>query len=206
MYEEQYVYIVDDDDDLRESLVDLIATRTRWRVRPFIDGRSWLDAEQHASPGCVLLDHSMPGMTGLAVLQEMQKRQSMHQIVMLTGEGNIAIAVDAMRTGATDFVEKPARFEQLEHSIGAAMDRLNNVVETGKRSGEARAKIARLKPRERDVMLGLVEGHPNKIIAYRLGLSIRTVELYRAALMDRLEVDSVADVLKLAFAAHMINA
>jgi len=206
MSEERYVYIVDDDDDLRESLVDLIRTRTAWRVRPFTGGQAWLDAEREASSGCVLLDHSMPGMTGLAVLQEMQRRKSLHQVVMLTGEGNIAIAVDAMRTGASDFIEKPARFEQLEHSIGAAMDRLNHVVATDKRSEEAKARIAKLKPRERDVMLGLVEGHPNKIIAHRLGLSIRTVELYRAALMDRLDVDSVADVLKLAFAADMICA
>lgn len=198
------IYIVDDDRDLRASLVDLISTRTPWRVRSFADGVSWLAAERQETAGCVLLDHSMPGMMGLAVLQEMQRRKSSHQVVMLTGEGNIAIAVEAMRAGASDFLEKPVLFDQLEASLLGAFDRLTNAIEATTRTEEARARISRLKPRERDVMMGLVEGQPNKIIAFNLGLSIRTVELYRAALMDRLAVDSVADVLKIAFAANLV--
>jgi two-component system response regulator FixJ len=199
------VYVVDDDDDLRGSLVDLISTRTPWRTKAYTDGRAWLDAEQMHPPGCVLLDHSMPGITGLGVLQEMQRRQSAHQIVMLTGEGNIGIAVQAMRAGATDFIEKPARFEDLERAISAAIARLTDTIHARDKAAEAKIRLARLKPREHDVMMGLVEGDPNKIIAYKLGLSVRTVELYRAALMDRLDVNSVADVLKIAFAAGLIH-
>jgi two-component system response regulator FixJ len=199
------IYIVDDDRDLRASLVDLISTRTPWRVRSFVDGTSWLATERDETAGCVLLDHSMPGMTGLAVLQEMERRRSGHQVIMLTGEGNIAIAVEAMRAGASDFLEKPVLFDQLEYSLRGAFARLDNALEASTRAEEARARIARLKPRERDVMMGLVEGQPNKIIAYNLGLSVRTVELYRAALMDRLSVDSVADVLKIAFAANLVS-
>jgi len=200
------VYIVDDDDDLRLSLVDLISTRTGWQVKAFADGQSWLNVEAYQSPGCVLLDYSMPGKTGLAVLQEMQQRKSSHQVVMLTGEGNIAIAVQAMRSGATDFIEKPARFKDLELAITSAAERLTDVIKAHQRTEDAKAKIALLRPREQDVMMGLVEGDPNKIIAYKLGLSVRTVELYRAGLMDRLGVDSVAEVLKLAFAANLISA
>jgi len=133
MSDTSQVYVVDDDDDLRGSLVDLISTRTPWRVKAYADGRSWLAVEMSQAPGCVLLDHSMPGMTGLAVLQEMQQRTSTHQVVMLTGEGNIAIAVQAMRAGATDFIEKPARFEDLEKSIGAAIARLTDSIEAAER-------------------------------------------------------------------------
>lgn len=198
------IYVVDDDTDLRSSLVDLIMTRTSWRVRGFPDGVTWLEVEADETPGCVLLDYSMPNMTGLTVLQEMRKRHSEHQIVMLTGEGNIQIAVQAMRLGASDFLEKPVLFDQLESSLAAAFDRLNNDNAARMRTDRARAKVARLRPREQDVMMGLVEGQPNKVIAYNLGLSVRTVELYRAALMDRLEVQSVADVLKIAYAANLL--
>jgi two-component system response regulator FixJ len=198
------VYIVDDDEDLRNSLLDLLATRTRWAVRAFADGTSWLAAEASETPGCVLLDHSMPGLTGIEVLQQMRARGSAHQVVMLTGEGNIAIAVQAMHEGASDFIEKPARFAQIEASIAAAQDRLSDAVAATRRTEEAKARIARLRAREHDVMMGLVDGQPNKIIAHNLGLSVRTVELYRASLMDRLDVASIADLLKIAFAARLV--
>lgn len=205
MSEAAFVYVVDDDKDLRDSLVDVLSTRTAWQMQAYSDGETWLRVADSRRPGCVLLDHSMPGMTGLDVLHEMGRRQLSHEVVMLTGEGNISIAVQAMRSGAVDFVEKPARFEQLELSIQGALDRLHDAEAARLRIEDARARFARLKPREQDVMMGLVEGHPNKIIAFNLGLSVRTVELYRAALMDRLAVDSVAEILKIAYAANMIR-
>ncbi len=205
MSDAAFVYVVDDDQGLRESLVDMLSTRTLWHVQAFPDGEAWLRVADSRMPGCVLLDHSMPGMMGLDVLQRMRAQKSPHEVVMLTGEGNITIAVEAMRSGASDFVEKPARFEQLEVSVRSALERLHDAEAARRRAEDARARFARLKPREQDVMMGLVEGHPNKIIAYNLGLSVRTVELYRAALMDRLAVDSVAEILKMAYAANMIT-
>jgi len=204
MDEVSHVYIVDDDHDLRRSLVELLVTRTPWSVTPYADGNMWLGSESREVPGCVLLDHSMPGITGLAVLQQMTLRRSAHQVVMLTGEGDIQIAVAAMRHGAVDFLEKPAPFAQIQASLVMAFERLNNANSARSRTDQARAKLARLRPRERDVMSGLIEGMPNKVIAHQLGLSVRTVELYRAALMDRLNVHSVAELLKIAYAADFM--
>jgi two-component system response regulator FixJ len=206
MTEPGAVYIVDDDEGLRRSLGDLITLRTPWRVKAFVDGPSWLGSQIALPPGCALIDYSMPAMNGVLVIQQMVRAGTAHEIIMVTGEGNIAVAVQAMRSGATDFIEKPVRFEHLEQSITAAMERLLDTAEARMHAIAAKERLARLKPRELDVMMGLIEGWPNKIIAYKLGLSIRTVELYRSGLMDQLGVESVAEILKLAFAAKLIAA
>lgn len=198
------VYIVDDDDDLRHSLIDLLQMRTSYAISAFADGESWLDAEQSLTPGCLLLDYSMPGISGLKVLEEMRRRGSAHRVIMITGEGNVSIAVQAMHSGAHDFIEKPVTFEMLRRAIELATQRLNDTIEAKRAKDQALERIGRLKPREYDVMLGLADGLPNKVIAHRLGLSVRTVEVYRANLMDKLEVRSLADVIRLVFNAELI--
>jgi two-component system, LuxR family, response regulator FixJ len=200
------VYIVDDDTALRTSLCELLQLRTRYKISEFSDGERWLQNEPSLAPGCLLLDYSMPGISGLAVLDEMRARNSVHQIVMITGEGNIAVAVQAMHAGANDFIEKPVGFETLIQAIDLAMQRLNDRLGVRKAVIDARLRIDRLKPRELDVLLNLAEGHSNKIIAHRLGLSVRTVEVYRAHLMEKLEVRSLADVIRLAFTAGLLTA
>lgn len=199
------IYIVDDDEEAANRLAETLAARTPWRALCFTGAESWLAAAPLECPGCVLLEHGLPGISGLTVLQEMQRRESPHQVVMLSESGNVAAVVEAMRAGACDFLEKPVLFDPLERSLILAFDRLREVCGMRIRAEEAKARISQLKPREQDVMMGLVQGKPNKIIAYNLGLSVRTVELYRAALMDRLAVDSVADILKIAYAAKMIS-
>lgn len=200
------VYIVDDDEELRASLVTLLSLRTSWRITPFATGEEWLNVEQHLEPGCVLLDYSMPGMSGLGVLEHMRSTHSSHQAIMLTGEGNSAVAVQAMHAGASDFIEKPVAFESLEAAVNAGLDRLGSEMTARVAAQEAKRLIDRLTPRERDVMLGLADGLPNKAIANRMGLSVRTVEVYRANLMDKLEVKSLADVIKLVFGAGLMRA
>src|SRR6218665_2879099 len=111
------IYIVDDDAALRGSLVELLQMRTSHPISAFENGENWLDEEQSIAPGCVLLDYSMPGMSGLKVLEEMRKRGWAHQVIMITGEGNISIAVQAMHSGAHDFIEKPVTFEMLRGAI-----------------------------------------------------------------------------------------
>lgn len=199
------IYVVDDDADLRNSMVELLQTRTDYAIAAFTDGLSWLEAEADLSPGCVLLDFSMPYMSGIAVLEEMRNRGSAHQVIMITGEGNVAVAVQAMHAGANDFIEKPVSFAALERSISQAILRLNHSLDAKRVIASALEKIEKLKPRERDVMLCLAEGMPNKVIAHRLALSVRTVEVYRANLMDKLEVRSLADVIKLAFSAGLVE-
>ena len=200
------VYIVDDDEELRASLVTLLSLRTPWQIMPFATGEEWLNAEHRLEPGCVLLDYSMPGISGLGVLEQMRKAQSAHQTIMLTGEGNISIAVQAMHAGASDFIEKPVAFEALEKAVSAALERLGSEMTARLAAQEAKRLIERLTPRERDVMLSLADGLPNKVIANRMGLSVRTVEVYRANLMDKLEVKSLADVIKLVFGAGLMRA
>ncbi len=200
------VYVVDDDPALRTSLCELLKLRTPYKISEFPDGESWLHIESSLAPGCLLLDYSMPGISGLAVLDEMRARNSAHQVVMVTGEGNIALAVQAMHAGANDFIEKPAAFETLIKSIDLGLQRLHDNLGVRQAVTDARLRIDRLKPRERDVLLNLAEGHPNKVIAHRLELSVRTVEVYRANLMEKLEVRSLADVIKLAFIAGLLTA
>lgn len=199
------LYIVDDDTDLRNSMVELLQMRTDYPISSFGSGTAWLDAEATLPPGCLLLDYSMPDISGIAVLEEMRKRGSTHQVIMITGEGNISVAVQAMHSGANDFIEKPVSFAILDRAIRLAVQRLNHAIDAKRTVSQALEKIEKLKPRERDVMLCLADGLPNKVIAHRLGLSVRTVEVYRANLMDKLEVRSLADVIKLAFNAGLVT-
>jgi FixJ family two-component response regulator len=121
MNEPIWIYVVDDDDALRTSLVEVITIRTTWKVKAFSDGQSWLDAEASETRGCLLLDNMMPGKSGLAVLEEMRLRKSGHQIVMLSEESE---SVRAMWESTIDFVEKPLRFRDLERAITGAIERL----------------------------------------------------------------------------------
>jgi two-component system, LuxR family, response regulator FixJ len=199
------VYVVDDDDDLRPSLVELIETRGRWKVRAFANGEHFLDEVVDAQPGCVLLDLYLPGVGGLEVLQELRTRAPLQQTIVLTGEGNVAVAVGAMRAGAVDFLEKPVDWMPLERAITFAFRRLHDEDLQHRRAAEAKARVERLSARENEVLAGLIEGLPNKLIAYRLGLSTRTVEVHRASLMEKMELGSLSDVLKCAFAAGMFQ-
>lgn len=199
------VFVVDDDDDFRSSLVNLLRTRTEWAVRGVESAASWLDCEDAEAPGCVLLDQSMPDIPGFEVLEAMRQRRSRHQVIMITGTGDIKTAVEAMRLGAVDFLEKPVLFEQLQGSIAKAFERLENENAARDRVMAAKARLGRLRPRELAVLIEIVGGLPNKLIAHKLGLSVRTVELYRAALMDKLDVSSVAELVKLSFAAELMD-
>lgn len=200
------IYIVDDDLAFRTSLSALLKVRTPFGISEFADGAAWLEEEQSLPPGCLLLDYSMPNLSGLAVLEEMRGRGSAHQVVMITGEGNISVAVHAMRAGAHDFLEKPVAFDTLIEAINLAVQRLGDDINAKNGVLHAQQRIDRLKPRERDIMLNLADGHPNKVIAHKLGLSVRTVEVYRANLMDKLEVRSLADLIKLVFNAGLMPA
>jgi two-component system response regulator FixJ len=205
MAEPGWVYIVDDDDDLRYSLEDLIETRGEWHTRSFPSGEAWLSYAGRAEPGCVILDLHLPGAGGLEVLRRMVQAHSPQQTIVLTGEGNVSAAVAAMQAGALNFLEKPVAWPDLYAALKSAFRHLADVAELQRRTADAAERIARLSPREREVMLGMVEGLPNKVIAHRLDLSPRTVEVHRASLMDKLNLSNLADVVKCAFAAGLIE-
>ena len=192
------VHVVDDNDALRDSLAVLIAGWSGWRVETWSSGSAFLEAVSRVDPGVVLVDQEMPGATGLDVLRSISRDQRFGA-VMMTGSADIRLAVDSMRTGATNFVEKPCDPDILRAALMEAAAR----VEARLPLLRARAHIARLAPRERDVLDGLVAGRANKVIAYVLGISPRTVEIYRASMMDKLGADSLAAVIRMAFAAGL---
>ena len=196
------VYIVDDDDAVRASLHTLLSIRIDLLIRSYRSGDAFLQEVNDLDPGVMLLDFHMPGATGLDVLVALNKDPKFVAIV-LTGQGNVGLAVQAMKAGALDFVEKPYEAEVLMQLVDAAFARLEQGSEAAARVNAAEAKIAKLSPRETDVLKGLIEGRSNKIIAYELDISPRTVEIYRANLMEKLEVRSLSEALRIAFAAGL---
>lgn len=196
------IYIVDDDDAVSASLHSLLSVRADLIVRGYRSGDAFLQDVDELDPGVLLLDMHMPGSTGLDVLHSLESSVKFVPIV-LTGQGNVGMAVDAMKAGALDFVEKPYEAEVLLQLIDTAFARLEEDNEAAARTAAAEAKIAKLSPRETDVLRGLIDGRSNKIIAYELDISPRTVEIYRANLMEKLEVRSLSEALRIAFAAGL---
>ncbi len=197
------IYIIDDDDAVRASLHSLLSVRSDLLIRGFRSGDRFLEEHDDLDPGVLMLDFHMPGATGLDVLEAIRDDGDKFVSIILTGQGNVALAVQAMKTGALDFLEKPYEAEQLLETVDTAFSRLEADSAEASRAETARAQIDALSPRERDVLRGLIEGRSNKIIAFELGISPRTVEVYRSNLMDKLNVRSLSEALRIAFAAGM---
>lgn len=194
------IYVVDDDEAIRRSLSFLLKT-SGYAVRLFEGGTAFLKEAAGLESGCVLLDVRMPDIDGLEVQRELRARGIMLPVVIMTGHGDIDMAVAAMKAGASEFIEKPFEKAALLGCVEAA--RLLSAADrgAGARAEDARARLNALTDRERDVLDGLVEGLPNKTIAFDLGISPRTVEIHRANLMQKLEVKSLAEALRIAFHA-----
>jgi two-component system, LuxR family, response regulator FixJ len=196
------VHLVDDEDAIRRSAGFMLKT-SGYRVRPFASGVELLRQARGLEAGCILLDIRMPGMDGLEVQQALREQGVALPVIIMTGHGDIAVAVRAMKAGAIDFIEKPFEKEVLLTALEQGFSRLRNEERNRGRGEEAGLRIASLTPRERDVLAGLADGLPNKTIAYDLGLSPRTVEIHRANLMQKLGVHSLSEALRIAFAAGM---
>jgi two-component system response regulator FixJ len=196
------IYIVDDDDAVRASLHSLLSLQRDLVVRSYRSGDAFLEDVAELDPGVLLLDFHMPGATGLDVLQAIRGKSNFASVV-LTGQGNVTLAVQAMQAGALDFIEKPYEAEMLLQLVENAFRQLERESESVARVDAAKSRISKLSPRETDVLKGLIEGRSNKIIAYELDISPRTVEIYRANLMDKLEVRSLSEALRIAFAAGL---
>jgi two-component system response regulator FixJ len=198
----QKVYIVDDDSMVRRSLHFSLGA-AGFEVRAFRSGRDFLDEADALAAGCVLLDMRMPHMDGIAVLEELGERVAHLPVVMITGHGDVNTAVKAMKGGATDFLEKPftdaALFEVLNTVFSALPAR---AVADAERT-QAKAQVAKLTPRESELLQGLLTGLSNKGVANRLGISVRTVEMHRSNLMERVGARSLAEVVHLALLAGM---
>ena len=202
MTDNKLVHIVDDEDAIRRSASFMLKT-SGYSVQTWASGAAFLKEVRHAAEGCVLLDVRMPELDGLEVKQALLERGVTMPVIVLTGHADVSIAVRAMKAGAVDFLEKPFEKVVLIAAIEAAFDRIAAADGAAARAAEANVVLGVLTPREREVLDGLAQGLPNKTIAYDLGISPRTVEVHRANLMAKLDVRSLSDALRLAFAAGM---
>ena len=196
------VFIVDDDPAMRESLTFLVSS-VGLRVESFPSALEFLDSYEPSSDGCLVLDIRMPGMSGLELQERLRERRIDMPIVMITGFGDVPMAVRALKRGAVDFLEKPFTDQDLLDRIHEAIeeDRLRR--RERRRRDDIDGRIARLTSRERQVMKCVVEGKSNKIIAQQLGLSPKTIEVHRARMMDKMKAASLAELLAL-LQAHTV--
>lgn len=195
------IRIVEDDGAVAESLVSLLES-WGFLVEAFPDGEALLGAPEPGRPDCILLDVRLPGMDGLAVLRALRRRGDPTPVIVLTGHGDVAMAVRAVRDGAQDFVEKPFDDEDLVRRIEAAGRSETAADATLEPEAESfAARFAALTPRETEVMQEVVAGHANKVIAHRLGLSPRTVEVHRARVMEKTGAASLSQLVRLALKA-----
>lgn len=201
---EKRVYLVDDEEAIRRSAGFMLRTSGH-QVETYASGDEFLKAARDLAPGCVLLDIRMPGSDGLAVQQALVDRGIALPVIIMTGHGDVGIAVRAMKVGAVDFIEKPFEKAVLLAALELGWGRLERSDRRRIQAEEAAQRLKVLTPRERDVLDGLVEGLPNKTIAFDLGISPRTVEIHRANLMAKLEVKSLSEALRLAFAAAEVD-
>jgi len=195
------VYVVDDDPAVADSLQILLETAGCF-VTAFSSGVQFLESDLRRFKGCVLLDVRMPEKDGLTVLTEAMEVNPNLYVVMMSGHGDIPMAVRALKMGAVDFIEKPFAGSVILDVIEKACARLELVDAEEQFAENARARIASLTPRELEITEKLVDGKPNKIVAFELGISIRTVETHRARILSKLQVRSLADLVKIHLASQ----
>ena len=201
---DRIVHLVDDDEAIRRSASFMLKT-SGFSVQTFVSGVELLK-ERALAPGCILLDVRMPDMDGIEVQQALRARGVALPVIVMTGHGEIDVAVQAMKHGAVDFIEKPFEKAVLLGAIEEGFARLENAGRSRARASEARVMLQALTPREKDVLRGLARGYPNKTIGFDLGISPRTVEIHRANLMTKLEVASLSGALRIVFAAELDEA
>ena len=193
------VHLIDDDEDVRRALAFLLGTAGH-AVKVYESATLFLEKYDGSQAGCIVSDVRMPGMDGIQLLRRLQEMGVKLPVVVMTGHADVALAVEAMKCGAVDFIEKPFSDETLLAAIHAALacrpDR-----QTGGDAGQVRARLAALTARERQVLDGLLAGHPNKTIAYDLGLSPRTVEVHRANVMTKMAASSLSELVRMALTA-----
>jgi two-component system response regulator FixJ len=192
------IYVVDDDAAVGESIEALLSS-IGYETESFGSARQFLDGFDPPGAACILLDVSMPGMDGLTLLESMGSARQGVPVIMVTGHGDVPLAVRAMQAGAADFVEKPFEEDRLLQSIEQAIN--SATLAPVAMDDGLTARFGQLTPRETDVMRQMVIGHPNKIIAYNLGLSPRTVEIHRGRVMLKTGAESLSHLVRLAIKA-----
>ena len=191
------IYVVDDEDAVRTSLATLLELHG-YATRVFDSAEAFLEGADPSVPGCALVDVKMPGMDGIALLGQMEQARIRIPVAMMTGFGEVAIAVKAMKAGAVDFLEKPLDESELLTILTRLLPQSRASLQLNEQKEQAAARLGRLTERERDVFKGLVIGKTNKGIALDLGISPRTVEIHRAHVMEKLQASTLSDLIRIA--------
>jgi two-component system, LuxR family, response regulator FixJ len=198
------VYVIDDDDAMRDSL-DFLLGAANFHVTLFDSAHHFLDALSSIEFGCVVSDVRMPGIDGIELLKRVKASTSLFPVVIMTGHGDVPLAVEAMKLGAADFVEKPFEDDRLIGMIDAALKKAEPGLATEAITLEIASRIASLSPRERQVMEGLIAGFSNKLIAKEYDISPRTIEVYRANVMTKMQAGSLSELVRLAMRAGVLK-
>ncbi|HEV2153626.1 response regulator FixJ [Bradyrhizobium sp.] len=199
-----HVYVIDDDAAMRDSL-NFLLDSSGFGVTLFDDAQSFLDALPGLAFGCIVSDVRMPGLDGIELLKRMKAQQSPFPILIMTGHGDVPLAVEAMKLGAVDFLEKPFEDDRLTTMIETAIRQAEPAAKNEAISQDIAARVASLSPRERQVMEGLIAGLSNKLIAREYDISPRTIEVYRANVMTKMQANSLSELVRLAMRAGMLN-
>jgi two-component system, LuxR family, response regulator FixJ len=192
------VHLIDDDDGVRQALSFLL-TSSGFAVRVFESASAFLEAISKLQPGCIVTDVRMPGISGLELQRQLKARQVGLPVIIITGHGDVALAVEAMKAGAIDFIEKPFHDETLISAIRTAINRYARDASRDSQAAAIATKLRTLTARENEVLDGLVSGHPNKTIAYDLQISARTVEVHRANLMIKMGAANLSELVRMVF-------
>ncbi|HZW46665.1 MAG TPA: response regulator FixJ [Microvirga sp.] len=194
------VHVIDDDEAMRDSLAFLLDC-AGLNARTYESAPRFLEGLERLERGCVVTDIRMPDMTGLELVERLKALGVPDPVIVITGHGDVPLAVEAMKNGVVDFIEKPFSEERLLDAVRSALSRGEDVREEEQRKQRVRDRIEALSGRERQVLDGLLEGKPNKIIAFDLGISARTVEIYRANVMTKMEAGSLSELVRMALLA-----
>lgn len=199
---EPVVHVIDDDEAARSSLQFLLECADL-KVRTYVSAVDFLKDVAHLEPGCIVTDVRMPEMTGIELIDRLKALGIAEPVVVITGHADVPMAIRAMKQGVADFIEKPFGHETILGVIRSALERGRSRERLLDEKGQALARIEALSQREREVLEGLAEGHPNKTIAYDLGISARTVEVYRANIMTKMQAGSLSELVRMVTIARL---
>jgi two-component system response regulator FixJ len=204
MQSDKVVHVIDDDEAMRKSLAFLLRA-AKLEVQTYSSAAEFLERLPQAKSGCVITDVRMPGISGIDLLKRLRELKAAMPVIVITGHGDVPMAVQAMKEGAIDFLEKPFEEEAMLAAIRAAFDVQAADADRQRTVAEIRERIASLSAREREVLEGLVAGQANKVIAYNLGISPRTVEIYRANVMTKMKASSLSELVRMALIGGVIQ-
>ena len=203
MSSEPVVHVIDDDEALRDSLAFLLGS-ARLKVRTYESAVAFLRSIAEVEPGCVITDVRMPDVSGVDLLRRLKASDVALPVIVITGHGDVPLAVEAMKLGAVEFLEKPFDDDVLLAAVKSALSRVEREARRDAEQAEINDRLQTLSAREREVLHGLVAGKPNKIIAFDLGISPRTVEIYRANVMTKMKASSLSELVRMALVSGVL--